>query len=100
MDTFANRMKAKPGILARANKMAREMYSLSASDPDKVMLKASFYTDSNLPKQMEAMIADREFQKQARFFAEEMQKSVVADTDFQEQLEASSAESVHSTQDV
>jgi solute carrier family 35 protein E1 len=87
MDTFAERMKAKPEILARAKAVAAEMFTLPAEE--------SSYVDSMLPEKMEAMIADQEFQEEAQLLAEDMQKHVVADPD----LEASWAEHTKTSQE-
>jgi len=86
MDTFAERMKNNPEILERAKAVAAEMFTL----PD----EESSYVDSMLPEKMEAMIADREFQKEAQRMAEDMQKHVVADP----ALKAAQAESTKKTQ--
>jgi len=86
MDTFAERLKAKPELLARAKAVAAEMFTLPAEE--------SSFVDSMLPEKMEAMIADRDFQEQAQLIAEDMQKYVVADPEF----EAFAAESVKNSQ--
>jgi len=89
MDSFADQMKAKPRILARAKEIGKEMFSLSAFPTYEDMVKENAYADSTLPSQMEAMIADPEFQQQAQLFAESMQKFVAPDADLQEQFEMS-----------
>jgi len=86
MDIFAERLKAKPELLARAKAVAAEMFTLPAEE--------SSFVDSMLPEKMEAMIADREFQEQAQLIAEDMQKHVVADPE----LEAHAAESAKNFQ--
>jgi solute carrier family 35 protein E1 len=86
MDTFAERLKAKPELLARAKAVAAEMFTLPAEE--------SSFVDSMLPEKMEAMIADPEFQEQAQLIAEDMQKHVVVDPE----LEAHAAESAKNFQ--
>merc|ERR1719353_351562 len=86
MDTFAERMKKNPEILARAKAVAAEMFTLPAEE--------NSFVDSMLPEKMEAMIADREFQEQAQLIAEDMQKHVVADPEH----EAVAAESAKNFQ--
>jgi len=86
MDTFAKRLKANPELLARAKTIAAEMFTLPAEE--------SSFVDSMLPEKMEAMIADREFQKEAQLIADKMQKHVVADPEF----EAFAAETAKSSQ--
>lgn len=57
-------MSSRPSVLARANEMAEEFARLlDTSSP---------YTDSKLTRQIEAMLADPDFQQQAHVFTADM----------------------------
>lgn len=82
MDAFAELAKEKASIHARATAISNEL-NAQCDCPN-----CDCGSDSMLPEQMEAMIADPEFQEVAQMVAEDMDKFMQTNADFQQELEA------------